>query len=244
MSIEKKLTGRLPPEAIRRMSLERLPAEWLKSFAGLNDLTSTVSDSLDNLGLIGALPASVLSPTLPACRMVGQAVTVRNVERLDSPTRAAAGCVGKMGEHEAYNLAEPGDVVVIEGLTGVSNMGGLSAALAHRSGCAGAVIDGSYRDPDSSRDLGFPLWAKGVTPITGKWRLETVEINGRVRIAGVAVDAGDLVVADEAGVVFVPFQHVEAVLAQALKIDAGDARQKQDIASGVELSTLAQTRYK
>jgi regulator of RNase E activity RraA len=149
-----------------------------------------------------------------------------------------------MGEHEGYNLSEPGDVVVIEGLTGVSNMGGQSATLAHRSGCAGAIIEGSYRDPSASRNLGFPIWSRGITPITGKWRLQTIEINGEVRIAGQRVQAGDLVLADEAGVVFVPFARAADVLAQAQKIDMGDNRQKKDIDAGVDMATLAATQYK
>lgn len=242
----KPLTGRVPPEAIRRSEWPRLPVALLARYAAIDDLTGTVSDAMDNLGLFGAIPASVLAPTLGQCRMVGQAVTVRNVERSDSPTAAAAKGKGKgrMGEHEAYNQAEPGDVVVIEGLTGVSNMGGQSATVAHRAGCAGAIIDGSFRDPDSSRECGFPIWSRGVTPITGKWRLETVEINGRVRIAGISVDAGDLVLADEAGVVFVPFMQADAVLAQAEHIAAGDSRQKTDIAAGIDLATLAERKYK
>lgn len=240
----KPLTGRVPPEAIRRWDIARLNAAVLARFAALEDLTGTVSDALDNLGLRGAIPASILAPTLGRRRLVGQAVTVRNVERSENPAIAAASGKSLMGEHEAYNQAFAGDVVVIEGLTGVSNMGGQSAAVAHRAGCAGAIIDGSFRDPDSGRDRDFPIWARGVTPITGKWRLQTVEINGRVRIAGVSVDAGDLVLADEAGVVFVPFEQAESVLLQAEKIDAGDRRQKSDIADGVDLATLAATRYK
>jgi 4-hydroxy-4-methyl-2-oxoglutarate aldolase len=240
----KPLTGRVPPEAIRRTGLPRLSPDLLQRYGALSDLTSAVSDAMDNLGLFGAIPASTLAPTLASGRVVGQAVTVRNVERPQSATAAAASRVGKMGEHEAYNQAEPGDVVVIEGLTGLSNMGGQSAAVAHRAGCIGAVIDGSFRDPDSSRERNFPIWSRGVTPITGKWRLETVEINGRVRIAGVSVDAGDLVVADEAGIVFVPFAEAEAVLREAEKIDAGDNRQKSDIAAGIDLKTLAATKYK
>jgi regulator of RNase E activity RraA len=234
----------VPADAIRRTTLDRLPADVLQRVSRLEDLTGTLSDALDKLGLVGAVPASVLAPSLREHRLVGQALTVRNVERSESPTHSAAGGVGKMGEREAYNLAEPGDVVVIEGLTGVSNLGGLSATLAHRAGCAGAVIDGSYRDPGASRDCGFPIWSRGVTPITGKWRLQTVEINGCVHIAGVCVQAGDLVAADEAGVVFVPFAHVEAVLAQAEQIDRGDKRQRADIDAGVDLATLAATRYK
>ncbi|MFZ2737642.1 MAG: RraA family protein [Burkholderiaceae bacterium] len=242
--MSKKLTGRVPAEAVRCMTWPRLSADVLLQVERIDDLTGSFSDAMDKLGLSGAIPASVLTPNLPRKRLVGQAVTVRNVERSESITRSAVSGKGKMGEHEAYNLAEPGDVVVIEGLTGISNMGGQSATVAHRAGCAGAVIDGSYRDPDASRGLDFPIWARGVTPITGKWRLETVEINGRVRVAGVSVHAGDLVVADEAGIVFVPFAQVAEVLAEAQKIDQGDRRQKTDIASGVDLVTLAATKYK
>ncbi|MES2189837.1 MAG: RraA family protein [Pseudomonadota bacterium] len=240
----KKLTGRVPADAIRSMTLARLAPDVLARYAMLEDLTGTVSDAMDKLGLCGAIAASVLAPTLPQKRVVGQAVTVRNVERPGTATANAVEGKGRMGEHEAYNLAEPGDIVVIEGLTGVSNMGGQSATIAHRAGCAGAVIDGSYRDPEASRENGFPIWSRGVTPVTGKWRLETVEINGRVRIAGVAVAAGDLVLADEAGIVFVPFEQAEPVLLEAEKIDQGDGRQKADIAAGVDLATLAATKYK
>ncbi len=240
----RKLTGRITAQAIRRMELPRLAPGILQRYARLGDLTGALSDAMDRLKLHGAIPAAVLAPSLPQARIVGQAVTVRNVEREEDAWACAEAGIGKMAEHEAYNLADPGDVVVIEGLTGVSNMGGQSATVARRAQCAGAVIDGSFRDPGASRELGFPIWAKGVTPITGKWRLQTVEINGPVRISGVVVQAGDLVAADEAGVVFIPYEQAERVLAEAERIDAGDARQKADIAAGIDLATLAATKYK
>ena len=130
MAAERTLTGRVPREAIRRLEISRLTSALIERYRSLEDLTGTVSDSLDKLGLAGAVPASILAPTLPARRVVGQAVTVRNVARVLSVTRAAAEGQGKMGEHEAYNLAEAGDVIVIEGLSGVSNMGGQSATVA------------------------------------------------------------------------------------------------------------------
>lgn len=244
MSKAPTLTGRVPRENVRALQIPRLPDELLAGFRALVDLTGTISDAMDELGLTGVIPASVLPPTLPASRMVGQAVTVRNVERQLSVLRAATEKQNRMGETEAYNLAERGDVVVIEGLVGMSNMGGQSATIAHRQGCAGAIIDGSYRDPDASRTLGFPIWARGVTPITGKWRLETAEVNGRVHVAGIAVNAGDLVAADEAGVAIVPFAEAAAVLAAAERIDAGDTRRKQDIDSGVSITDLTKRKYK
>lgn len=244
MTNQKTLTGRVPRERIRLIEIPRLPKDMLDGYMALVDLTGTLSDAMDNLGLAGAIPASVLLPSLPGKRIVGQAVTVRNVERQQSVSRSAAEKVNKMGETEAYNLSEPGDVVVIEGLSGMSNMGGQSAAMAHRQGCGGAIIDGSYRDPDASRELGFPIWARGITPITGKWRLETAEVNGRIRVAGVSVDAGDLVAADEAGVVIVPREHAAAVLGESRRIDQGDTRRKRDIQSGVDIATLNQRSYK
>ena len=226
----KKLIGKVPPEAVKFLEIPRLPASLIERFKKLEDLSGDLSDAMDLIGIEGVVPASVLKPNLIATKMVGQAVTVRNVERVGTPHLNALTGKGTMGEHEAYNLSEPGDVIVIEGLVGVSNMGGQSATLAHRSGCAGAIIDGSYRDPDVSR--------------TGKWRLQTCEINGTVRIGGVAVRAGDLVAADEAGVVFIPFDRVKEVLEAAEKIHQGDLRQKKDIDAGVDLAVLAQTKYK
>ena len=244
MATEPMLTGRIPRECIRMLEIPRVEAGILDAFRALVDLTGTLSDAMDELGLVGVIPAAVLAPNLRGARVVGQAITVRNVERQESVLRSARGKQNRMGETEAYNLAQAGDVVVIEGLMGMSNMGGQSATLAHRQGCAGAIIDGSYRDPDASREIAFPIWARGVTPVTGKWRLETVEVNGRVRVGGVAVAAGDIVAADEAGIAIVPREEVAAVLAEARRIDEGDRRRKQDIAAGVALAALNRRQYK
>lgn len=238
------LTGKVPRDRIATLSLPRLPGSLVDAYRGLVDLTGTVSDAMDALGLVGAVPAQVLQPMLAGRRAVGQAVTVRNVEKRQQVFRAASEKVNLMGEAEAHNLARPGDIVVIEGLMGCSNLGGQSATIGHRQGEAAVIVDGSIRDPDASRELGFPVWCRGVTPVTGKWRLETVEINGPVAICGVQVRAGDLVCADDAGVCFVPFDHAEAVLAEAMKIDAGDTLRKEEIARGVDVKTLVTKKYK
>jgi regulator of RNase E activity RraA len=240
----RKLTGRVPRERIRILDIPRVSPDILDAFRALVDLTGTLSDAMDELGIAGVLPASVLAPNLTGARIVGQAVTVRNAERQQSVLRSVRERHNRMGETEAYNLAERGDVVVIEGIAGVSNMGGQSASIAHREGIAGAIIDGSYRDPDASRRLAFPIWARGVTPITGKWRLETIEVNGSVRIAGIAVNAGDIVAADEAGIAIVPREEAARVLAEARRIDEGDSRRKRDIEAGASMADLNERKYK
>src|SRR6218665_3702884 len=76
--MDKPLTGRVPAEAIRRTALPRLPQDVLAGFQSLEDLTGTVSDALDQLGLTGAVPASSLGPNLPTRRLEGQGVTGRH----------------------------------------------------------------------------------------------------------------------------------------------------------------------
>ena len=119
------------------------------------------------------------------------------------PDRVKAGVSG-LGEIEAHNLAEPGDVLVLQGVDQVSNLGGISATIGHRQGEIGAIVDGGVRDVDHSRDIGYAIWSKSVSPITGKWRVETVAVNKPVTICGIAVNPGDLVLADETGVCFIP----------------------------------------
>ena len=236
--------GRLPREAIRLLELPRLPRDVLEAFSALVDLTGTISDALDEVGIVGAIPAGELFPVNPGKRLVGPALTVRNVTHTLDIHKAAREGLSGQGESEAHNLAEPGDVLVIQGITGCSNMGGQSATTGRRQGEAGAIVDGSIRDPDQYHEMGWPVWCRGFTPITGKWRSQTVEINGTVMIAGVLVKAGDLVCADNAGICFVPRERAVEVLDAARKIDAGDTKRKQDIDRGVSVSELMTRKYK
>lgn len=236
--------GRLPREAIRLLELPRLPAEVLEGYRMLVDLAGTVSDAMDELGIVGVVPAFVLPPVTTDVRIVGPALTVRNIQRTAQIHRAALEKTNTQGESEAHNLAEPGDVLVIEGVIGCSNMGGQSATVARRQGFIGAVVDGTVRDAQQYREMGWPVWCRGFTPITGKWRMQTVEINGTVQIAGIQVNPGDLVCADEAGVAFVPRERAVEVLGAARKIDAGDTKRKADIDKGASVSELMTRKYK
>lgn len=237
--------GRLPREAIRLLELPPVPKDIIESFRALIDLTGTVSDAMDELGIVGVIPAYVLPPVNPGTRIVGPALTVRNIQRTAQIHKAAAHeKTNTQGESEAHNLAEPGDVLVIEGVMGCSNMGGQSATVAQRQGFAGAIVDGTVRDPQQYRGMGWPVWCRGFTPITGKWRMQTIEINGKVQICGIQVSPGDLVCADEAGVAFVPREQAAVVLEAARKIDSADTKRKGDIDKGVPVSDLMQRRYK
>ena len=240
----KTTLGRLPREAIRMLELPRLPNDLLAGYRALVDLTGTISDAMDELGIVGVVPAYVLPPVTTGVRIVGPALTVRNIQRTAQIHRAALEKSNTQGESEAHNLAEPGDVLVIEGVIGCSNMGGQSATVARRQGFIGAVVDGTVRDPQQYREMGWPVWCRGFTPITGKYRMQTVEINGTVQVAGIQVKPGDLVCADEAGIAFVPRERAVAVLDAARKIDAGDTKRKVDIDAGASVAELMTRTYK
>ena len=240
----KKTLGKLPHDAIRLTELPRPPKDLIGGFKALVDLTGTLSDSMDELGIVGVVPAYVLPPVANGTRIVGPPLTVRNVAHATQIHKAAVDKTSGQGETEAHNLAEPGDVLVLQGVMGCSNMGGQSATIARRQGFIGAVVDATVRDPEQYRSMGWPVWCRGFTPITGKWRMQTVEVNGVVEICGIQVRPGDLVCADEAGVAFVPRQRAAEVLEIARKIDGADTKRKADIDAGVSVADLVQKKYK
>jgi 4-hydroxy-4-methyl-2-oxoglutarate aldolase len=236
--MNKQTLGKLPADAFGMLDLPPIAADIVEGFHALPDLTGMSSDAMDELGIAGAVPGSVLKPTNPAARLVGRALTVRNIAVKASVAEAVAGGVSGLAEIEAHNLAEPGDVLVLQGVDQVSNMGGMSASIGKRQGQLGAIVDGAVRDVDHGRDIGYAIWSRSVSPITGKWRIETVAVNKPVTICGVSVNPGDLVLADETGVCFIPRARAADVLARARKIAASEVVREAKIASGAPVPEL------
>ena len=226
----KTLLGRLDSRAFGLLELPRLDAAILDGFRALGDLTGTTSDAMDECRINGVVPGSTLRATDANARVVAQAITVLNQRREMNESRTSG-----LGEIEAHNLAEPGDVLVIQGIAGVSSMGGVSASVGKRQGEAGAIVDGAVRDIDHSRTIGYPVWCSSVSPITGKWRIQTVAINRPVSICGVSVSPGDLVIADEVGVCFVPFERAAEVLAVAQRLTKREDDRLKKLDSGMPL---------
>jgi 4-hydroxy-4-methyl-2-oxoglutarate aldolase len=236
---KKRLTGRIAAENIRLMAVPRPPQGAVERFLALGDPTGIIADTMDELGIPpGVIGASVLRPTIP-----GKALTLRNILQRIDPLKGARDHVNRMAEFEAHNLAQQGDVLVIQGVANLSNMGGLSAQTGKRQGEVGAIVQGGVRDIAHSRAVGYPVWSTDVTPVTGKWRLETVEINGSIQIGEVRVSPGDLVVADDTGVCFIPRDLVLEVLEAAEeKAKAEDARCKA-IDDGIPVPDISRSTY-
>ena len=234
----KQTLGKLAPDAFGMLVLPVIPADIIEGFRALPDLTGMASDAMDELGIVGVIPASVLKPVDAKARIVGRALTLHNIPEPRSVADAVAGGVSGMADIEAHNLAEPGDVLVVQGIDNASNLGGMSQTIGHRQGQIAAIIDGGARDVDHAREIGYGLWSRSVSPITGKWRVQTVAVNKPVTICGIAVNPGDLVLADEVGVCFIPREHAAEVLERTRRIAANEKIRVAKIASGAPVSEL------
>jgi regulator of RNase E activity RraA len=150
----------------------------------------------------------------PIPRLVGPAFTVR------CPP------ADNLMLHAAIYRAAPGSVVVVQaGDIDYAVAGGNVCAVAQRRGIAGFVVDGVIRDLGEVRAMGFPVFARGVIPVPGVKRAVTA-LNVEVRCGGVTVRGGDLVVADEEGVVVVPAARREQILADARARAAKDSARR------------------
>jgi regulator of RNase E activity RraA len=239
--VRDRLLGLVPEERIARVAIPRPPAEVVAGFLAIGDLSSTVSDVLDELGIGGAVGTTTLRPLAPA-RVCGPAITIRyGPEDGGAAARAARGEPPRLAERDLYGIGRAGDVAVFDchGAVDASVMGSLSARWARRLGIAGCVIDGAARDVDSILAVGVPVWARGTTPVTGKHRMQALELNGTVTMAGVTVEPGDLVAADATGVAVIPSRHAAEVLARCRAVDAAEREIEDAIDGGADTAEIA-----
>jgi RraA family protein len=178
--------------------------------------TSVVSDSM------GRLPGSCNLRAYHGTRaLVGTALTV----------------VVRSGDnlliHNALDLALPGHVLIIDGGADVSRalVGELMMLYARSRGVTGFVVDGAIRDVARFRAHDFPCFARGASH-RGPYKDGPGRINVPICIDGMVVNPGDLVFADEDGVVCVPRDAVEGVLAAAERKQSDEQRTIEAISNG------------
>lgn len=171
----------LPSETIRRLS--RLPVPVIG----------------DALGRFGCMHSSI-KPLSDTMRLAGPALTVQTY-RADN-----------LMCHVALEMAHPGDILVVDACsfreTGL--WGALMTAMAQKKSLGGLVIDGGVRDKLEIVEMGFPVFAAGISPMGG-FKDSPGSVNVPVACGGVSVSPGDVVVGDADGVVVVPAGLAEAV---------------------------------
>ncbi|MDT0390542.1 RraA family protein [Streptomyces sp. DSM 41921] len=130
--------------------------------------------------------------------------------------------------HAAIYRAEPGSVIVVEsGDVDYALAGGNVCAVAQRRGVAAFVVDGVIRDLGEVREAGFPVFSRGVIPIPGT-KKKVGSLGEPARVGGVLVHPGDIVVADEEGIVVTPAARQDEILTAARAKLAKEAEESLD----------------
>lgn len=135
--------------------------------------------------------------------------------------------------HKAIDMAQPGDVIVMDAGGDLTNslMGELMLAYAVKRGVAGFVLNGAIRDADAFRQVNLPVFAAGVTH-RGPYKDGPGEINVPIAIDGMVITPGDLILGDSDGVLSVPFDDAEEVLTRTHAKQEAETRQMAAIEGG------------
>jgi regulator of RNase E activity RraA len=193
--------------------------------------TTSLSDALDRLGIAGQ--CLNIKPLDPSFRLTGRAFTI-----LYGPAGSPPGTVG-----DYIDDVPVGGVVVLDngGRENATVWGDILTWVSNRRGIAGTVIDGACRDTHLSRELGYPIYSRSYSMRTGKDRVQVEAMGGTVNIGDARVQQGDILRGDADGVVAIPQEHEEAVLAAAEQIDAAEQQIRAMVNDG---HTLTEARVK
>jgi len=191
--------------------------------AGFRKTTvASVADAVDQVcGKRGFL-SHTIRPVVPGL-VVGRAITA--LVKPAPPEKATPQLAVKHST-EMIDNSKPGEVgvIVMENGLDVAAIGGLMATAAKARGMAGMVLDGGVRDVAEIRGLGLPVYAASVSPATAVSRYASVAANIPVQCGGVTITPGDIIVANEDGIVAVPKDKAQDVLKRAIEIDERETK--------------------
>jgi 4-hydroxy-4-methyl-2-oxoglutarate aldolase len=175
-----------------------------------------------------------LRPIVSRFAFAGPAVTVR-VHGTDSAI-----------VHYAIDIAEPGDVVVVDRLGDrrYACWGGGVSLAAHVKGIVGAVVDGVLTDRVEIEELHFPVFGRGISPLTTRAPGLTGELNVPVKCGGIIVNPGDIVLADDDGIVVLPPGRIAEIVAICLPREQQGRDRQQRMREGTPLGELSGARQR
>ncbi|MEV5843772.1 isocitrate/isopropylmalate family dehydrogenase [Streptomyces sp. NPDC051985] len=203
-----------------------VPVEVVDRLAALD--TASVSDALDSLGIAGVLAG--ISARVPGARTAGLAYTVtyQPVDRFDGRFRNAA---------DYLDEVPAGAFVVVDngGSTTCTNWGSLLTSVAQRRGVRGTALHGSARDIGEIRAAGYPLFSTGATMVSGKNRVELAATGRHITIGEVTVRPGDVIVADDNGVLVVPAERAAEVADRAERVEGTESAIAEAVGTGLRL---------
>lgn len=202
-AVQKKKTAGPPDEPLIAAFKKSYPAsvsDAVELVTGKNGTMWHDMKLVNGVPIVGRAVTSLVKPA-PAEQATPALSTKHSVEMIDN--------------------AKPGEVgvIVMEGTLDIAAMGNLMATAAKVRGMAGMVLDGAIRDVWDIRRMGLTVYARSISPRTAVGHYATVARNVPVECGGITVRPGDIIVADEDGVVVVPQERAEEVLQKAQEID-------------------------
>jgi regulator of RNase E activity RraA len=207
------------------------PEPWSRAFSGI------LSDTLDELGERACMLSPAFRPLCPDARAFGRARTIQLAPLApgDDPDLVHGGL-------DLLDTVAPGDFVVVAGgCLAWAYWGELMSTAAQARGATGTLVDGFSRDSHAVRELGYTVFAKGWFARDIKGRGKVAAIDVPVAVDGVVIAPGQLVFADDDGIVVVP-RAIEAALAALVTRQLGLERNvKAGILAGTPPSQLVKS---
>ncbi len=190
------------------MNVNRPAPELVEKFRGIP--SSNINNEMNRLFCMHSY-MRLLNPESANPSMVGTAITVK------------APIGDNLFFHQALDMAQPGDIIVVDGATGNNRSlaGEIMIRFAQKKGLAGIVVDGCLRDLDGIQNLTMPVYAAGVTP-QGPWKFGPGEVNVPIACGGQVVFPGDILVGDRDGIVVVRRQDAAKVVEIAISKKASE----------------------
>lgn len=187
--------------------VKRPDRSLVESFRGLP--SSNINDEINRLFCMHDY-ITLLNPDTSE-QLLGTAITVK------------APIGDNLMFHQALDMAQPGDIIVVDGGSGNNRSlaGEIMLRFAQEKGLAGIVVDGCLRDLDGITTLKMPVYAKGITP-QGPFKNGPGEVNVPIACGGQVVFPGDILVGDRDGIVVMRPMDAPAILESALKKKAGE----------------------
>ncbi len=201
--------------------INRPARDLVEKFRGLP--VANIADEMNRLGCMDAR----IKP-LNSTPLLGTAFTVK----------------ARIGDnlmfHKALDLAQPGDIIVVDGRGDLANSltGEIMMRQALKKGLAGVVVDGAVRDADALRQMNMAIYAAGITP-QGPYKDGPGEINVPISCGGVTVNPGDILVGDGDGIVVIAPKDA-AIIAEKAKIKS---QKEQAIFKAIDEGTHDRSAY-
>ncbi|MCT8160665.1 RraA family protein [Pseudoruegeria sp. SHC-113] len=196
--------------------------------------TAVIGDVLDVMGHRHQFLPPGLAPLQPGQRLVGRAMPVLEAAY---PEGAGAGPLADQPfgvMFQALDDLKPGEIYIASGASlDFALWGGLMSTRAQVLGAAGAILDGYVRDTSEIRSLGFPVFSRGAYAQDQGVRGKVLDFRTPIQIGAVQVQNGDLIVADDEGVLIVPRDVEAEAIAAAFEKAATENRVATAIRAGM-----------